>query len=47
MIELLTDLVGTRLRFPPVPITLLNTLAIVSLNTLIYIVFIEFLCIVV
>ncbi|CAF2555925.1 unnamed protein product [Rotaria sp. Silwood2] len=28
MIELLIDLVGTRLRYPPVPITLLNTLAI-------------------
>ncbi|CAF1262893.1 unnamed protein product [Rotaria sordida] len=28
MIELLVDLVGTRLRYPPAPITLLNTLAI-------------------
>jgi hypothetical protein len=28
MIELLVDLVGTRLRQTPVPITLLNTLAI-------------------
>jgi hypothetical protein len=29
MIELFIDLVGTCLRYPPVPITLLNTLAIV------------------
>lgn len=28
MIELLVDLVGTRLRYTPVPIILLNTLAI-------------------
>ena len=34
MIELLVDLVGTRLRYPPTPITLLNTLAIVRLITL-------------
>jgi hypothetical protein len=27
MIELLIDLVGIRLRYPPVPVTLLNTLA--------------------
>lgn len=32
MIELLVDLVGTRLRYPPVPVTLLNTLAIVSFH---------------
>jgi hypothetical protein len=31
MIELLIDLVGTRLRHPPVPVVLLNTLAMVCL----------------
>jgi hypothetical protein len=31
MIELLVDLVGTRIRYAPVPITLLNTLALVCL----------------
>jgi len=30
MIELLIDLVGTRLCYPPIPITLLSTLAMVS-----------------
>jgi len=29
MIELLVDLLGTRIRYPPVPIKLLNTLALV------------------
>lgn len=29
MIELLVDLLGTRLRYPPVPTALLNTLALV------------------
>ncbi|CAM4859019.1 unnamed protein product [Rotaria socialis] len=34
MIELLVDIVGTRLRYPPVPVTLLNTLAITfDINT--------------
>lgn len=32
MVELLVDLVGTRLRYPPVPVTLLTTLAIVCFN---------------
>ena len=32
MVELLIDLVGTRLRHPPVPVELLNTLAIVRLS---------------
>ena len=31
MVELLIDLVGTRLRHPPVPTGLLNTLAIVRI----------------
>lgn len=31
MVELLIDLIGTRLRYPPVPVALLNTLAIVRI----------------
>lgn len=31
MVELLIDLVGTRIRHPPVPVALLNALAIVRL----------------
>lgn len=32
MIELFIDLVGIRLRYPPVPVQLLNTLALVRIR---------------
>jgi hypothetical protein len=37
MVELLIDLVGTRLHYPPVPITLLNTLSLVCLKKIFFI----------